>query len=133
MAAYLYGYNEEPIRYANLKGVDQVLNHITEANLYARYIEEENLPPLLTPPYRDLGALLIALVAYYQALQTLQEQSNNRPYTGTKQVHTRILEQDAVSLEDTCQLLLSFYQQATNQPILITCTPCSIAGMKRRL
>ena len=177
MAAYLYGYNEEPIRYANLKGVDQVLNHITEANFYARYIEEENLPPLLTPPYRDLGALLIALVAYYQALQTLQEQSNNRPYTGTKQVHiesvgrtllniakrlgmwqfkreiedlaeqlrsprkfaeaqqvhTRILEQDAVSLEDTCQLLLSFYQQATNQPILITCTPCSIAGMKRRL
>ena len=85
IAGYLWEYNKDWIRQANLKDVDQVLSHITEANLYASNIEDENLPPLLTPPYRDLGALLVAVAIYYQALQILQEQSNERPYTGTMQ------------------------------------------------
>src|SRR5260370_19962176 len=73
------------MRQANLRDVEQVLSNINEANVYARNIEDENLPPLLAPPYRDLGALLIAVAIYYQALQILQEQSNERPYTGTMQ------------------------------------------------
>jgi len=87
MAGYLWEYSEEQIRHANLKDADQVLSHISEANLYAHYIEDENLPPLLSPPYRDLGALLVAVAIYYQALRTLQEQSNEQPYTGTMQSH----------------------------------------------
>src|SRR5207248_10439140 len=59
--------------------------HITQANTYVRYIKDENLPPLLTPPYQDLGALLIAVAIYYQALQILQEQSNDQPYRKTTQ------------------------------------------------
>ncbi len=85
IAGYLWEYNKDWIHQANLKDVDQVLSHINEANLYASNIEDENLPPLLTPPYRDLGALLVAVAIYYQALQILQEQSNERPYTGTMQ------------------------------------------------
>lgn len=177
MAGYLWEYDKAQIGQANLHDVDQVLNHINEANLYARYIEEENLPPLLAPPYRDLGALLIAVAIYYQALQTLQEQSNERPYTGAmqshiesvgrtllniakslgmwhfkrniedvieqlrsprkfaeaKQEHARILEQDAMMLEDTRQWLIRSFQEATKQPILVIYTPCGIRGMKRRL
>lgn len=82
VAGYLWEYDKERIRQANLSDADQALHHIDEAQLYARYIQEENLPPLLTPPYHDLGALLLAVAAYYRTLQLLQEQSNERPYTG---------------------------------------------------
>ncbi len=85
MAGYLWEYDNEQIRYDNLDDVDCVINHITYANLYTRYIKDENLPPLLTPPYEDLGALLIAVAIYYQALQVLEEQSKDQPYTKTMQ------------------------------------------------
>jgi hypothetical protein len=78
IAGYLWEYNKESILQPNLEHVDEVLGHISEANLYAKYIEDENLPPLLSPPYRDLGGLLIAIAIYYQALRALQEQSNEK-------------------------------------------------------
>jgi len=81
MAGYLWEHDKEQIQSAHLHEVETVLSHISEANLYVRYIKNENLPPLLTPPYHDLGALLIAVAIYYQALQVLQEQSKGRPYT----------------------------------------------------
>jgi GTP pyrophosphokinase len=82
LAGYLLECGEEDIRCSNLEGAETVLSHIREANIYARYIEEENLPPLLSPPYKDLGALLIAVALFFQALLTLQEQSNEQPYAG---------------------------------------------------
>ncbi len=85
IAGYLWEYDKEQICQANLENVDEVLSHISEADLYAKYIEDENLPPLLTPPYRDLGGLLIAIAIYYLALQTLQERSNEKTYTGAMQ------------------------------------------------
>src|SRR6266566_5362413 len=85
IAGYLWEYEKELILQANLEDVDVVLSHISEANLYARHIEDENLPPLLTPPYRDLGGLLIAIAISYQALLALQEQSNDKTYTGIMQ------------------------------------------------
>ena len=159
-----------------MSDVEEVLSHIDEANLYARYIKDENLPPLLTPPYRDLGALLIAVAIYFVALETLQQQSNEQLYTSilqtdiesisytllniatrlgmwhlkhaiedlseqilnperyndAKQEHKRILQQDALLLEDTRQLLLTTYQEATQQSIVVHYTTCSITGMKRR-
>ena len=177
IAGYLWEYDKDLIRQSNLEDVDEVLSHINEANLYARYIEDENLPPLLTPPYRDLGGLLIAIAIYYQALRTLQEQSNERPYTGRiqsdiesigrtllnmakslgmwhfkrevedlteqlrsprkftelKKEHARLLEQDAILLEDTRQWLIEMYRRATKNPIEIVYSPCGIVGLKRRL
>jgi hypothetical protein len=82
MAGYLWEYDQEQVRFANLDGVHKVIGHINEANVYARYSEDENLPPLLSLPYRDVGALLIAIAIYYQALRTLQQYSNEHPYTG---------------------------------------------------
>jgi (p)ppGpp synthase/HD superfamily hydrolase len=177
MAGYLWEHDEKQIRSANLPDVDQVLNHITQANLYMRYIEEENLPDLLAPPYHDLGALLIAVAVYYQTLQILLEQSNEQPYTGVMQSQIEsvgrtllnigkrlgmwyfkrdvedlteqlrsprrfaeanqqralILERDASMLEDVRQLLIAFYQEATQQRIAVFSSVCGIAGMKRFL
>ena len=72
IAGYLWEYDKALIIKAKLDDVDEVLNHINESNLYCNYIEDENLPPLLTPPYRDLGGLLMAMTIYYQTLQILQ-------------------------------------------------------------
>jgi len=176
IAGYLWEYDKEQIRQANLEGVDEILGHINEADLYGKYIEDENLPPLLIPPYRDLGGLLIAIAIYYQALQALQEQSEEKPYTGAmqsqiesvgrtmlnmakslgmwhfkrdsedlieqlrsprkftelKKERARLLEQDALILEDARQWLRESYQQATGHPITVSCIPCGIAGLKRR-
>jgi GTP pyrophosphokinase len=85
IAGYLWEYEREFIVRANIDEVNEVLRHIDESNFYCKCIEDENLPLLLTPPYRDLGGLLIALAIYFGILQTLQEQSNERSYTGKMQ------------------------------------------------
>jgi (p)ppGpp synthase/HD superfamily hydrolase len=85
IAGYLWEYEKELILQANLDEMNEVLSHIDESNLYCKYIEDEQLPHLLTPPYHDLGGLLIAVAIFYQALLTLQEQSNERSYTGKMQ------------------------------------------------
>src|SRR6266581_3099199 len=85
IGGYLWEYEKELILQTKLDDKDEVLSHIDESNVYSKYIEDEKLPPLLTPPYRDLGGLLIALAIYFGVLQTLQEQGNERPYTGKTQ------------------------------------------------
>ncbi len=176
IAGYLWEYEKELILQANLDEMNEVLSHIDESNSYCKYIEDEQLPRLLTPPYRDLGGLLIAVAIFYQALLTLQEQSNERSYTGKilsqiesvgrtllniakrlgmwyfkrdiedlleqlrssrkfaelKKDHTHILHQDALMLEEIRQFLITSYHKATKQTITVVCTPCGIAGMKRR-
>src|SRR5579859_4297002 len=177
IVGYIWEYDKDQIHLDNLNEVDIVLNHITYVNQYIRYIRDENLPPLLTPPYEDLGALLIAVAIYYQALQTLQEQSNNQPYRKTtqsniervgrtllniakrlgmwhfkrdiedlteqlrspvkyaevKQEYERILAQDAIMLDDTCQWLMDSYYEATHRHLTVLCSKCGIAGLKRRI
>jgi (p)ppGpp synthase/HD superfamily hydrolase len=85
VAGYLWSCDEKYLRRVALPSTDIVLAHIRQAQIYARFIARENLPPLLTPSYRDPGALLIACVAYFQELKALQQQSNERPYTGKLQ------------------------------------------------
>src|SRR5437588_2493807 len=82
MAGYLMVYDKKHIQSAELEGTDEILQHVDEVYRYARDIEDENLPPLLSPPYDDLGALLIAVASYYQALKSLQQQTNGRAYSG---------------------------------------------------
>jgi len=79
MAAYLWEYDEELIQGSGLSEADAIVNCIKQATLYARAIETEDLPSLLTPPYEDLGALLLATAIYFQGLKVLQEKSNGRP------------------------------------------------------
>jgi guanosine-3',5'-bis(diphosphate) 3'-pyrophosphohydrolase len=82
VAGYLWSSNEKYLRRAALPETEKVLAHIRQTQIYARYIARENLPPLLTPPYDDPGALLIACAAYFQELKMLQGKSKERPYTG---------------------------------------------------
>src|SRR6266566_6899861 len=177
IAGYLWEYEKELILQANLDEMNEVLSHIDESNSYCKYIEDEQLPRLLTPPYRDLGGLLIAVAIFYQALLTLQEQSNERSYTGKilsqiesvgrtllniakrlgmwyfkrdiedlleqlrsprkfaelRKEHARMLQQDALMLEDVRQCFAATYQQVTKQPVTVNYTPAGIVGLKRRL
>src|SRR5258707_9821810 len=82
MAGFLWEYNQEYLHLSKLHDAEQVLSHIRQAKNYYHYIQNENLPPLLTPPYADLGALLLAVTIYFQALQ---DQNMQKDYTRTKQ------------------------------------------------
>ncbi len=78
IAGYLWECDQQ-VRETKLDGHEQVLRHIRDAVSYVRYIEDENLPVLLTPPYRNLGALLIAVAIYYTVFQTLLQMRQDRP------------------------------------------------------
>ncbi len=80
IAAYLWEYDIQLIQCSGLPEAGVICACIKQATLYARYIEAADLPPLLTPPYEDLGALLLATAIYFQTLQLLQEKSGDRPY-----------------------------------------------------
>ena len=73
LAGFLQEYDRAFLLTHSIPGMNEVVDHINEANRNKNYIDDENLPPLLTPPYKDLGALLIAVATYYQALRTIQQ------------------------------------------------------------
>src|SRR6202521_1461921 len=73
LAGFLQEYDRAFLLTHPIPGMNEVVDHINEANRNKNYIDDENLPPLLTPPYKDLGALLIAVATYFQALRTLQQ------------------------------------------------------------
>src|SRR5450759_1147728 len=73
LAGFLQEYDRAFLLNQAMPGMNEVVDHINEANRNKNYIEDENLPPLLTPPYKDLGALLIAIATYFQALRTLRQ------------------------------------------------------------
>lgn len=79
VAGFLQEYDRTFLLAHDMAGMNEIVEHISEANRYKNYIDDENLPPLLTPPYKDLGALLIAVATYYQALRTIQLRDNKLP------------------------------------------------------
>ncbi|GHO92185.1 hypothetical protein KSF_022330 [Reticulibacter mediterranei] len=87
VAGYIREYDKASIPWRRLPEGELVLQHINESIRYANDIEEENLSPLITPPYSDLGALLIALAAYYQALKVWQQQSEGKVPQGKDLFH----------------------------------------------
>ena len=82
VAGFLQEYDRAFLMAQAMRGMNEVVEHINEANRYKNYIDDGNLPPLLTPPYQDLGALLIAVATYYLALKTIQQQSHKLPRAG---------------------------------------------------
>ena len=82
LAGYLQEYDRAFLLAQATPGMNEIVEHINEANRYKNHIDDGDLPPLLTPPYQDLGALLIAVATYYQALRTIQQQSHKLPKTG---------------------------------------------------
>lgn len=79
MAGYLWEYKWEEIRNSELEDTEKVINHIAHVTTYLEYIKNDTLPPLLTPPFDDLGGLLVACTIYHETFRTLQELSNNEP------------------------------------------------------
>src|SRR5690349_4175104 len=77
MAGYLWEYDKDEIRSYQLSDTESVIGHISHATTYFGNIRDDILPPLLTPPFEDLGGLLIAIAIYYEAFRTLRELSNN--------------------------------------------------------
>lgn len=84
MAAYLLQYDQQLILASGLEDADKIVRHVQETILYADDIDSERLRPLLTPPYRDLEALLLSIAAYYQAFVWLKKHNNDndQPYSG---------------------------------------------------
>lgn len=87
VAGYLREYDNSRELWDHMPEGEQISEHIKESIRYARYIEEEALFPLITPPYDDLGALLMAIVVYYQALTVLKEQSKGKIPQGKELSH----------------------------------------------
>lgn len=83
MAGYLWEYDREEIRSYQLSDTERVIGHVLYATTYLGNIRNDILPPLLTPPFDDLGGLLIAVAIYYEAFLTLRELSNNQPLPRT--------------------------------------------------
>lgn len=177
MAGYLWEFKGEEIRQFRLQGTEKVIEHIAHATTYLGYIQDDKLPPLLTPPFDDLGGLLIACAIYGETFRMLQEISNNEPLYKTlrsdvervgrtlisvakrlgiwhfkreiedtveqlcspasfgerKQDSLRVLQQDQAMLEDMRQWLIDTYRSATQQPVIVSCVPCSIGGLRRRV
>jgi GTP pyrophosphokinase len=79
MAGYLWGYDKEEIRSYQLSDTERVISHVLHATTYMGNIRNDILPPLLTPPFDDLGGLLIAIAIYIEAFRTLRELSKNEP------------------------------------------------------
>ncbi|HEY6541973.1 MAG TPA: hypothetical protein VIZ18_13605, partial [Ktedonobacteraceae bacterium] len=82
IAGLLQEYDRAFLLAQTMPGMDEIVEHINEANRYKNHIDDGNLPPLLNPPYQDPGALLIAVATYYLALRTIQQQSHKLPKTG---------------------------------------------------
>lgn len=82
IAGFLQEYDRAFLLAQAMPGINEIVEHINEANRYKNHIDDENLPPLLTPPFKDLGALLIAVATYYQALRTIQQQYDKLPKMG---------------------------------------------------
>lgn len=80
MAAYLWEYDKKYILRSGLPEAEVVVQCIRQAEIYARAIESEDLLLLLTPPYEDLGALLLATAIYFQTLKILHEKNGDRLY-----------------------------------------------------
>ncbi len=97
LAAYLLEYDDHIVQNCGLEEAEEVIRQMRETLLYAQDIDSERLRPLLTPPYRNLEALLLAVASYYQAFVWLKKQSNGQPYTG------KLL----ISIESTGRALLN--------------------------
>ncbi|MDQ2714758.1 MAG: AAA-like domain-containing protein [Chloroflexota bacterium] len=131
VAGYLWEHAKEQIRSAHLCELESVLGHITEATEYVHNIFHENLPPLLNPPYRDPGGLLIAVATYYQALQTLQQQSNELPYTGDTQAEIERVGSTLLNIAK--RLGMWYFKRDIEDLIEQLCYPARFAENKRGL
>ncbi len=79
VAGGLLFYTEKELRHIAADERRELLAHMRSAQRYIDCIEDEDLSTLLSSPYEDLGARLIAVAVYYVALKGLSQRKNKRP------------------------------------------------------
>ncbi len=79
VAGALLFHNQKEFRGMDAANIPHLLSHIRQARRYIDCIEDEDLSTLLSSPYDDLGALLIAVATYHAALQGLLQHKSKRP------------------------------------------------------
>jgi (p)ppGpp synthase/HD superfamily hydrolase len=79
VAGALLFYTEKELRHIAADERRELLAYIRSAQRYIDCIEDEDLSTLLSAPYDDLGARLIAVAVYYVALKGLSQRKNKRP------------------------------------------------------
>ncbi len=98
MAGYLWEFDRGEIQSYQLPDTEKVIRHILYATTYLGCIRDDILPPLLTPPYDDLGGLLIAVAIYYETFRILQESGNNQPLRRTLRSDVERVERTMMSI-----------------------------------
>lgn len=98
MAGYLWEFDRVEIQHYQLPDTEKVIHHILYATTYLEYIRDDILPPLLTPPYDDLGGLLTAVAIYYETFRVLQELGNNQPLRRTLRSDVERVERTIMSV-----------------------------------
>jgi (p)ppGpp synthase/HD superfamily hydrolase len=76
---------------------------------------------------------LLGMWRFKREVEDVTEQLRSpSKFAEMKQEREILLKHDATILEEIRQLFVTSYQQATQGQITVRCTPCGIAGMKRR-
>jgi len=128
MAGYLWEYDREEIQRHDLPGTEAVIRHMLYTTTYLGYIRDDILPPLLTPPFDDLGALLIAVAIYYETFRTLLAVSNNKPLHRTLRSEIERVELTLISL--TKRLGMWHFKRAIEDTTERLRNPLKFAEMK---
>ena len=129
MAGYLWEYNRETIQYSQLRDTEKVITHILHATAYLGYIRDDILPPLLTPPYADLGGLLVAVAIYFETFQTLQTVSHNKPLRRTLRSDIERVERTLISI--TKKLGMWHFKRAIEDIAEQLCNPLLFVETKK--
>ena len=129
IAGYLWEHDRAEIQHYQLVGTEKVLHHILHATTYLGYIRDDNLPPLLTPPYDDLGGLLIAVAIYYETFRALQELSNGQPLRRTLRSDVERVERTLLSIAK--RLGMWHFKRAVEDIAEQLCHPIDYARMKK--
>lgn len=129
MAGYLWEYDRETIQRSRLRDAEKVITHILHATAYLGYIRDDILPPLLTPPYDDLGGLLIAVAIYFETFQTLQTISQNKPLRRTLRSDIERVERTLISI--TKKLGMWHFKREVEDIAEQLCNPLLFAETKK--
>lgn len=129
MAGYLWEHDRETIQNSQLCEREKVISHILHATAYIGYIRDDMLPPLLTPPYDDLGGLLIAIAIYFETFQVLQEVSQNRPLRSALRSDIERVERTLISI--TKKLGMWHFKREIEDITEQLCDPLFFADTKK--
>ncbi|MBV9712274.1 MAG: AAA family ATPase, partial [Ktedonobacteraceae bacterium] len=122
---------EKELRAIALDERRDILVHIQQARRYIDCIEDEDLSTLLSSPYHDLGARLIAVATYYVALQGLSQRKNKRPFS--QHELSRIESIGTTLLHITKQVNLWLFKRTVEDLILQLCNPTQYMKIREEL